>query len=160
MSLMPPKSLPSVFVSYSHKDESWKDRLVTHLKVLEGEGVLDVWDDRRIGAGLDWQPEIEQAIQRASVAILLISADFLTSKFILGEEVPRLLERRQKEGLRVVPLIVRPSAWTEVKWLAAIQARPKDGRPLSRVGKDRVDEDLAALAKEVAAIVRRGARTG
>jgi hypothetical protein len=153
-------NLPSVFVSYSHKDESWKNRLVTHLKVLEGEGVLDVWDDRRIEAGADWLPEIEQAIQRASVAIFLISAHFLTSDFIRHEEIPRLLERRQKEGLRVIPLIVRPCAWTEVKWLAAIQARPKDGRPLSRVGQDRVDEDLAALAKEVAGIVRRGARKG
>jgi hypothetical protein len=83
----------TVFISYSHKDEEWKDRLVTQLGVLEQEGILDLWDDRRIEAGEDWKPEIEQAINRASVAILMISANFLTSKFILSEEVPVLLTR-------------------------------------------------------------------
>jgi tetratricopeptide (TPR) repeat protein len=146
---------PTVFISYSHKDEAWKDRLVTQLRVLQMEGMLGVWDDRRIEAGLDWFPEIEQVIRRASVAILLVSADFLTSDFIRREEVPRLLERRQKEGLRVTSLIVRPCAWKEVKWLSSIQARPKDGRPLSGGSEYQIEEDLAALAKEVAAIVRR-----
>ena len=111
---------PSVFISYSHKDEEWKERLVTQLGVLQMEGILDVWDDQRIEAGEDWYPEIEKAINNASVAILMISANFLTSKFILGEEVPKLLARRAKEGVRVIPLIVKPCAWTQVKWLSPI----------------------------------------
>ena len=63
---------PTVFISYSHKDEEWKDRLVTHLNVLKQEGILDLWDDRRIEAGDDWKPEIENAINRAAIAVLLI----------------------------------------------------------------------------------------
>ena len=77
----------TVFISYSHKDEDWKDRFVTHLGVLECEGILDLWDDRRIGAGEDWYPEIEKAIEAASVAVLMASADLLTSRFILQEEI-------------------------------------------------------------------------
>jgi hypothetical protein len=50
--------VPSVFISYSHKDEAWKDRLVTHLGVLQREGLLDTWDDRRIGAGDDREAEL------------------------------------------------------------------------------------------------------
>jgi len=53
---------PSVFISYNHKDEQWKDRLVSHLNVLAGEGFLDLWDDRQIEAGSDWYPEIEHAL--------------------------------------------------------------------------------------------------
>jgi hypothetical protein len=64
---------PTVFISYSHKDEAWKDRLVTHLGVLEKQGQLDLWDDRRIGAGEDWHAEIQDAMDRASVAVLLVS---------------------------------------------------------------------------------------
>ena len=74
---------PTVFISYSHKDEQWKDRLVTQLGVLQQQGYLDVWDDRRIEAGTDWFKEIEDAIHVASVAILMISANFLHSNFIL-----------------------------------------------------------------------------
>jgi len=40
-----------VFISYSHKDEIWKDRLLTHLSVLDYEGLLHVWTDRRIEVG-------------------------------------------------------------------------------------------------------------
>ncbi len=45
-----------VFLSYSHADERWKDRLVQQLRVLEPEGDFVVWDDRMIAAGSDWFP--------------------------------------------------------------------------------------------------------
>jgi hypothetical protein len=42
------------FISYSNKDELWKDRLMTHLAVLEFEKLLHVWADTKIAAGDDW----------------------------------------------------------------------------------------------------------
>jgi hypothetical protein len=75
-----------IFISYSHKDEEWKDRLLTHLNVLAKQNRLEVWDDRRIAAGDEWLPEIEQAINSGHVALLLVSANFLTSNFILNEK--------------------------------------------------------------------------
>lgn len=146
-------SKPTVFISYSHKDEAWKDRLVSHLGVLQQEGLLDIWEDRRIVAGVDWYPEIQKAIDTASVAILMI-ADFLTSKFILSEEVPRLLERREKEGLRIFPVIVKPCAWQHVQWLARMQARPKDGREISGGSEHQIDTDMTAIANEIIYIIR------
>jgi tetratricopeptide (TPR) repeat protein len=153
----PSMASPSVFISYSHVDEAWKDRVVKQLRVLEMEGVLDVWDDRRLSAGDDWLPGIEAAMERARVAILLISADFLISKFIRGTEVPRLLERRRSAGLRVIPVIVHPCAWQAVGWLAPIQCRPKDGRPLSEGPKYRIDKNLAELALEISNLLRSAA---
>lgn len=49
----------SVFISYNHEDEEWKDRLVSHLGVLERQGLLKTWHDRQIGAGEDWLGKIE-----------------------------------------------------------------------------------------------------
>ncbi|MGB3460217.1 MAG: TIR domain-containing protein [Halobacteriota archaeon] len=144
---------PTVFISYSHKDEAWKDRLVTHLGVLQQAGLLDLWDDRRIGAGGNWYQKIEDAIARASVAVLLVSADFLTSKFIHSKEIPDLLERRDKEGLRIYPVIIRPCAWKHVKWLARMNLRPKDGRPIQGGSDFQVETDLAAIADEIAGII-------
>jgi hypothetical protein len=140
---------PTVFISYSHKDEEWKDRLVTQLGVLQSQGLLDLWDDRRISAGEDWHQEIQEAMATASVAVLLVSANFLTSRFILGEEVPHLLERRDKEGLRIFPVIIKPCAWQAVPWLSRMQCRPKDGRPLSAGDEHQIDAELAAIATEV-----------
>ena len=53
---------PTVFISYSHHDEVWKDRLVTHLGVLSHQGLLDQWNDRCIGPGEDWHQEIQEAV--------------------------------------------------------------------------------------------------
>ncbi len=139
----------TVFISYSHKDEIWKDHLATHLKALHEQGLVDLWDDRRISAGDDWYEEIQSAIATASIAILMISPDFLTSNFIQNEEVPRFLERNAKEGLRIIPIIVKPCAWLEIKWLTRFMARPKDGRPLSDGDENQVEADLAAIASEV-----------
>ncbi len=138
-----------VFLSYSHVDEAWKDRLSGHLAVLTEEGVLAVWDDRRIGAGANWEDEIRAAMDAADVAILLISKDFLTSRFVRDSEVPNFLQRRAKEGLRVIPVILHPCLWKEVDWLAALQVRPRNGSPLAALHGSRVDEEMVAIAKKV-----------
>lgn len=140
---------PTVFISYSHKDEDWKDRLMSHLAVLSDQGLLDLWEDRKIGAGDEWYEEIQKAMRVASVAVLLVSANSLTSKFILREEVSKLLKRCDKEGLIIFPVIVRSCPWKEVTWLAGLQVRPKDGKALASYGGNRRDEALSDIATEI-----------
>ena len=146
-------SKPTVFVSYSHRDREWKDRLVHHLEVLEREGLLDVWEDNRIAAGANWRQEIEQAIAKAKVAVLLVSVDFLRSDFIRKTEVPEFLERRKAEGLHVFPVITRSCTWEKVQEIASIQARPRDGRALASFRGDRRDQELAEIAREILRLV-------
>jgi tetratricopeptide (TPR) repeat protein len=152
---MPPA--PTVFISYSHKDEVWKDRLVTHLGVLEHQGLLQTWNDRNIGAGDEWLEEIRKGMDAAKVAVLLISAHSLTSRFILNTEVPRLLERRESEGMIVFPVICKDSLWQEIPWLAKLQARPRDGKALASFRGNSRDVELAKIAKEILEITRNGA---
>lgn len=149
---------PTVFISYSHKDEVEKEALISHLGVLQGAGLIETWVDDRIGAGSDWAADIGQAMSHARVAILLVTANFLTSEFILNTEVPRLLERRKSEGVVVFPVIAKPCAWRRVDWLAKMNVRPKNGTPVWREGGRYVDEDLAAIADEVAEIIARADR--
>lgn len=145
---------PTVFISYCHQDEAWKERLVQQLRILESEGEFEVWEDRRIAAGDDWLAGIQEAITRARVAVLLVSAAFLASRFIREEEIPEILRRRQANGLRVIPLILSPCAWQEVGWLAKLQCRPGDGRPLSGVTDHQAETALAELALEVRRLLR------
>ena len=146
-----PTTRPSVFISYNHKDEGEKERLLLHLGVLHD--VIDLWSDDRIEAGADWEAEIVKAIAHAKVAILLITANFLTSDFILGKEIPSLLGEHKHKGLIVFPVIARACAWRRVDWLRRINVRPKNGRPVWSDAGSHIDEDLAAIAEEVAAII-------
>jgi len=148
-------SKPVVFVSYSHKDETEKESLVAHLRVLESTDAIELWVDDRIAGGADWEEEIERAIEKAHVAILLISANFLISDFILRKEVRSFLERRKNEGLVVFPVIAKACAWRNVDWLARMNVRPKNGRPIWSGTPGQIDEDLAGIAQEVADAVKR-----
>ncbi|HKQ51542.1 MAG TPA: toll/interleukin-1 receptor domain-containing protein, partial [Pyrinomonadaceae bacterium] len=145
---------PTVFISYSHKDEKWKDRLVAQLGVSQQQGHLVLWDDRRIGAGEDWYQAITSAIDAGSVAVILISKNSLTSDFILREEAPRLLQRRDEEGLRIFPIVVEPCDWEAVAWVRGMQLRPRDGKPLSGGNRHQVETKLAAIAKEIRTLLQ------
>jgi len=146
---------PKIFISYSHKDEREVAELVGHLSVLQNAaGLVEVWNDQRIGAGADWKKEIEQAMSEATVAILLISRNFLNSDFILNNEVPKLLKRREAEGLTVFPVLAKPCLWEEVPWLAAMNVRPKDNKAVWRAGGRYADDELTRITREVIQIVR------
>ena len=59
-----------------------------------------------------------------------MSPAFIASDFIYTEELSRLLERRSREGIRVVPIILRPCAWKHEKPIESLQARPKNGKAI------------------------------
>ena len=148
---------PTIFISYSHKDIDWKNRLVTHLGVLQLQNRLDFWTDEEIGIGDIWFEKIQEAMDKASVAVLLVSADSLTSDFILREEIKRLLERREKEQLPIFPILVRPCVWESVPWLAKMQIRPKHGVPLSAGNEHQIEENLTAIVREIKTVLEKSA---
>ncbi len=94
-----------VFISYSHKDVQYLERLKTHFAFDERKGSLSVWEDTRLSPGSPWRVEIEQAIKKTRIAILLVSADFLASKFIAETELPPLLAAAKTEGAIIIPVI-------------------------------------------------------
>ncbi len=96
-----------VFCSYSHKDEKYRAELETHLALLSQQGSIHVWHDRRIQPGMEWAREIDGNLDHAQIILMLVSADFLASRYCFGIELKRALERQKKEGIRVVPILVR-----------------------------------------------------
>ncbi|MCJ7600508.1 MAG: TIR domain-containing protein [Desulfobulbaceae bacterium] len=147
---------PVIFVSYSHRDEVEKNKLITHLCVLHKADLINVWNDDRIGAGSDWEREINDAMTEAEVAILLISANFLNSDFILRKEVPILLERRKNEGLIVFPIIAKSCAWKKIDWLTKMNVRPNNGTPIwGTPKKGVVDRELSVISEEVADVINK-----
>ena len=72
------------------------------MRPFERQGHVDLWADSRITPGDRWKQEIASAMERASIAVLLVSADFLASDFVAENELPPLLEAAQREGVRIV----------------------------------------------------------
>jgi hypothetical protein len=136
-----------VFISYSHQDKKWLERLQVHLRPLERNGV-DRWDDTRIKAGQDWMAEIKQALDSAKVAVLLISADFLASGFIHDDELPSLLAAAEGEGVRILPVIIGDSLYADSS-LGRFQAVNSPDQPLEGLSKAKWSPVLVKVAKAV-----------
>jgi hypothetical protein len=145
---------PVVFISYSYKDEKEKDVLLSHLDVLQRIGLIQLWSDDQIQPGDIWEMEVDQIINQAEIAILLITTNFLTSDFILGKQVPGLLQQRNQKGLVIYSLIAKACAWRTVDWLTETNIRPRNGKPIWGEAGLYVDEELATMAEELASIIR------
>lgn len=146
-----------LFISYSHKDEEFKDELITMLTGLQRQAVIDAWQDRRIEEGAEWYQAIQDVMNECDLAILLVSQHFIASRFIQDDELPRLLQRRREHGLRVVPIIVRPCKWQSEPMLKDLQALPKDGKPVIKFSKDNGDRDQ--VWEEIATAIEERAKT-
>lgn len=139
-----------VFVSYSHKDAKLKEKLLDHLQVIVRLGKVEVWTDDQIAGGDEWRLAIDTAMGNSHVALLLISAGFLSSCFINDVEVPTILERRKQEGLVVIPVILKTCGWKHHPYLSHLQALPKEGKPIGSYKGDRREEAFTEICNEIA----------
>jgi O-acetyl-ADP-ribose deacetylase (regulator of RNase III) len=119
-----------LFISYAHKDEALKDELNKHLTVLQKQGTIASWHDRKIIAGEEWKDEIDTHLESAQIILLLISPDFMASNYCYEIEMQRALERHESKEARVIPVILRPVSWSKAKF-SKLQALPKDGKPVT-----------------------------
>ncbi len=149
--LMDSRPLParhSVFVSYSHRDREWLDRLNVHLRPMVRDRALVVWDDTKIAPGSKWKEEIKTALVAARVAFLLVSADFLASDFVVTNELPLLLTAARDDGAVILPLILSPSRFLHTP-LAEFQALNDPSRPLIALTRAEQEEILVRATEAV-----------
>ena len=141
--------VPKIFISYSQRDEMWRNELVRHLRVLERGGPLRIWDTSEIAAGSDWANEIRQQLERADLAVILVSPDALASDFIVEGELPALLRRQRKGELVVVPVLLRPSPWTVIEGFAELQFANSPSRPIAELSVPERDAVLGQIAERI-----------
>ena len=105
-------------------------RLEVHLAALRREGRISTWHDRRLEAGAEWEPELRKHLDEAEVMVLLLSPDFLNSDFCWTVEMEAALARHHAGTAHVIPVVLRHCDWKNTS-LAALQALPRDGTPIS-----------------------------
>ena len=138
-----------LFISYSHRDLKWLEQLRTHLKPLERNYNLERWDDSRIKPGDKWLLEIEQALARAAVALLLVSPDFVASDFIDRKEMPSLLEAAQNQGLAILWVPLRPISLKLFPQIVQYQAVFSPERTLADMTDVEQDRTLAKISETI-----------
>ncbi len=113
----------NIFVSYSSRDRDLREILVEgiekHLKQRSGYQ-YNVWTDREIDCGENWKQEIDDALSRSNVALLLVDSNFVSSKFIQEEELTAFFAKK-KEDFLIIPVLLRQYNFEHFEKLAQLQ---------------------------------------
>jgi hypothetical protein len=115
---------------YARKDKALRDKLDMHLSVLQHLNQVDSWYDHEIKPGIKWEEEIDIQLNAANIILLLVSPDFMASKYCYGVEMRRAIERHDRGEAKVIPVILRPiNGWQDTP-IGKLQALPTDGKPV------------------------------
>jgi len=106
------------------------DRVRLQLAAYQRVGKISKWHDRQIPAGTGWRKQVDAQVRESEVILLFLSPDFINSKYCYEIEGGLALERHNANEALVIPVILRPCAWT-VTPFGELQAVPGDGEPVS-----------------------------
>ncbi|MEJ1932570.1 leucine-rich repeat domain-containing protein [Nostoc sp. NIES-2111] len=113
----------NIFLSYAHADESSKDQLDRHFEALRKSGKIETWHDRRILPGDKFDPTIKGAMEKADIFLLLISVDFMNSRYIWNEEIKYAVDNKRT----IIPIFLHPCDFVETEYgIGENQGIPRD----------------------------------
>jgi Leucine-rich repeat (LRR) protein/GTPase SAR1 family protein len=151
-----------IFFSYSHKDTELMNRLNIHLAPLKRDrDDIEVWTDRAIQPGEEWDTAIKDNLTKADVVLFLVSADFIASSYIWEKEIPAALQEietiqasRQTTKKKVIPIYLRPFDYSST-FLANLELIPKNKEGyLQAISQwPNMDEAFTEVAQKIKGII-------
>ena len=142
-----------IFVSYSHEDEEWKNRLCQMLApfLRDGNIELELWvDDGDIQTGDRWHEKIQSALKAAGVAVVLVSAPFLASEYVMKYELPEIISAASDGKIRLFWVYVSYAAYDATE-LEPFQAAHDVSQPLYALARPEQDAILLKVARDIKA---------
>ncbi|HEY9625692.1 MAG TPA: GUN4 domain-containing protein [Coleofasciculaceae cyanobacterium] len=100
-----------LFYSYSRKDLDMRNALEDHLAALREANRIQTWHDLELEAGTEWEPAILNKLNTADIILLLVSRNFIASKYCYGTELKRAIARHDEGTARVIPIILSSCDW-------------------------------------------------
>jgi len=143
------------FISYAHADKALYEQLMSHLKPLEREHLLNIWSDPRILPGTDFSREILLQLHRATLILLLVSRHFVVSEFCWSVEMERAMARQEAGTARVIPIILSPVDWNTCPF-GRLQALPQLAAPVTTWPNR--DEAFVEIARSIRQLVQQVSR--
>ena len=137
-----------IFISYSNLDVKWLQLLKDILKPAEKSMKLAIWDDTMMQPGKLWREEIDSALSRAKMAILIVTHHFFTSEFIEKNELPPLLESARAKGTKIywIPFGASMYHVTEIEKYQSLWP-PK--QPLDQFNESQLNGAMVEICKEI-----------
>jgi len=118
--------LRTVFVSYVKENDADMLLLTKNISEQLKDANILLWVDRKIRTGDKWHQDIQTKLLSLDVAIILLSQEYLTKDYVCREELPRLNQREEEEGIKVLPILIDDVDLEPYPWIKSLQHTPKD----------------------------------
>ena len=151
---------PLIVISYAHADEpehpaegeiKWLSFVTGYLRPAIKHGAVDLWLDRLLLGGDDWERQIEQKLRACDIFILLVSRHSLSSDYVVDKEISIIRERQAKgEAVHFYPLVLTPTPTIALNLVRDKNLRPRDGKPLSDYSINERYRHMSDAADEIA----------
>jgi hypothetical protein len=153
---------PLIFISYAHADEperpaegeiKWLSFVTGYLRPAMKHGAVDIWLDRLMPGGANWEREMEPKLRACDIFILLVSRHSLSSDYVVDKEVALIRDRQTNgEDVHFYPLVLTPTPKIALDLVRDVNLRPRDGKPLSDYSINERYRQMSDAADEIVAI--------
>ncbi len=134
-----------ILYSHSERDEQLTARLLSHLAILQRQGLVrQIWHRGLIPAGEAAETALQRALGESDIIVSLISNDYFDEFFGLLEEA---LRREDKGEAEVFTVVLRDCLWEEYPLLQGRKVLPPDGKPISSRDWDSADQPYRKVAE-------------
>lgn len=148
-----------IFCCYARKDQPLLHELKIHLMPLQRQGIITLWADTDIDAGVQWEEEIEKHLNTAQIILLLVSPDFIASEYCYRKEMTRAMERHTAGEAEVIPIILRSVLWENMPF-GKLQALPTGAKPVISSAWHNPDAALYDVAFGIQKVVQKFQHVG
>ncbi len=141
-----------IFCCYARIDQPLLSELRSHLMPLQRQGLIIIWADTDIDAGMEWEAEINKHLNTADIILLLVSSDFIASEYCYSKEMLQAMERHNAGEAQIIPVILRPVLWEHTPF-GKLQALPTGAKPVIGSTWHNQDEALLNVANGIQKVV-------
>jgi HEAT repeat protein len=143
-----PQARDLIFISYSHADDVLCEEFLKMVRPTAQKHGLKIWSDHEIPVGAIWREEIEKALARTRIAVLLVSSDFLASGFIEKNELPPLLGAARTQGAHIFWIACRPCNVEDTE-IGKFQGANPPSKPLSALSRVAREKEMQRISQQL-----------
>jgi len=144
--------MTEIFISYSHFDVAFFDKLSSHLSALKRANLATINSDRRLFAGDVFGPKLKKMILNSEVFLALITENYFTSDYCFNKEYKFAIKNKKT----IIPIICGACAWEIVEIVNQNNALPRGCCP---IGPDGTDETYSQVSTEIGIKIKELQRT-
>jgi len=146
----------TVFISYCRVDIEWKRKIENSLKILRFERIPPViWSDENLYTGEHWKDTLNDKLENAEIALLIVTKSFISSEFIRQKELPTLRRRERDSELTIMPLLVESCNYILVPELEKLNFRPRNRNTFEELKDTELSRELTELNNEIILLLKK-----